>query len=305
MGRRVALVFILLIAVCAHKAPPISKDRLSPRLLKVTVLNARQIQLSFSEDLDTAATVPDSMLITSAEETLGIILLYPSLSASEIVLITAPMSRIAYDIKGIVFDNAENKGSFKKTFHGSTSPDTIAPWLTGYAQGRNTNEFFLNFSEAMDTTYVAFSIVPKKEFTPVWVNSRYVSFIPETDSASLGFDTTYYLYLRKARDMSGNHTAAFITSITPDTVYKPTILTGKALIDETPVTEGLALLIRKEPVGIALVEKGEFAFDVRDSLAFTVQVITEDHTGTGMVRVGADNIIRLEKGKTDIDRFID
>jgi len=36
-----------------------------------------------------------------------------------------------------------------------------------------------------------------------------------------------------------------------------------------------------------------------------IVIISEDHTGTGMVRVGADNIIRLEKGKTDIDRFID
>ena len=304
MRKRVALICILLISVCAHKAPPISKDRLSPKLLKIAVLNTRQIQLSFSEDLDTIASAPDSILIASAGETLGILLLYPSLSASEIVLITTPMNRVVYDITGIVFDNAENKGSFRSTFQGSTTPDTISPWLAGYAQGRNTSEFFLNFSEAMDTTYIAFSIVPKKEFTPVWANSRYISFIPEASSESLGFDTTYYLYLKKARDISGNYTAPFIISITPDTVYRPIILTGKALINGTPVTEGIALLIREKPVGIALVQKGEFAFDVRDSLAFTVRVITEDYTGTGTVRAGADNIIRMEKGEIDIDLLI-
>jgi hypothetical protein len=230
--------------------------------------------------------------------------MYPSLSASEIVLITTPMSSVTYDIEGIVFDNAENKGSFSSTFQGSTNPDTIPPWVTGYAQGRNTSEFFLHFSEAMDTTYIAFSIIPRKNFTPVWANPRYISFIPESSGETLGFDTTYYLYLKKARDISGNYTAPFIASITPDTVYRPIVLTGKALINGTPVTDGLALLIREEPVGISLVQKGEFAFSVRDSLAFTVQVITEDHTGSGMVRVGADNIIRLEKGKTDIDRLI-
>jgi len=140
--------------------------------------------------------------------------------------------------------------------------------------------------------------------SPVWANPRYISFVPEASGETLGFDTTYYLYLKKARDISGNYTAPFITSITPDTVHRPIILSGKALINGTPATDGLALLIREEPVGISLVQRGEFAFSVRDSLAFTVQVITEEHTGTGMVRVGADNIIRLEKGKTDIDRLI-
>jgi hypothetical protein len=305
MHERITLILMLLILACAHKAPPIAKDRLNPKLISVEVLNTRQIQLSFSEKIDTAALVADSVLVTSVQDTLAVLQLYPSLSASEIVLITKPMENVTYEISGVVFDEAENKGNFKSHFQGSTLPDTIAPWLTGYSQGRNTQDFFLNFTEALDTLSLEFSIIPKKKFIPVWVNSRYIRFIPETAGESLGFDTTYYLYLKQARDISGNQAATFITSITPDTVYRPITLKGKALIDEIPVNSGLTLLKRMNLVAIALVAKGEFTFDVRDSLAFDVQVIADEYSGKGTVMIGADNIIRLEKGKIDIDRLID
>jgi hypothetical protein len=88
-------------------------------------------------------------------------------------------------------------------------------------------------------------------------------------------------------------------------VYRPITLKGKALIDEIPVNSGLTLLKRMNLVAIALVAKGEFTFDVRDSLAFDVQVIADEYSGKGTVMIGADNIIRLEKGKIDIDRLID
>lgn len=304
MRGRVTLTLILLILTCAHKAPPIAKDRLNPKLVRVEVLNTRQIQLSFSENLDTAALATDSILVTSVQDTLAVLQLYPSLSASEIVLITEPMEKVTYEISGTVFDEAENKGNFKDLFQGSALPDTIPPWLTGYSQGRNAQEFFLNFTEALDTLSLTFSIIPEKKFVPVWVNSRYLRLIPETAGDSLGFDTTYYLHLKQIRDLSSNQATSFITSITPDTVYRPMTLKGKVLIDETPVESGLAVLERVSTIAIAMVAKGEFAFDVRDSLTFNVQVIADDYSGKGTVKVGADNIIRLEKGKIDIDRFI-
>ena len=94
-------------------------------------------------------------------------------------------------------------------------------------------------------------------------------------------------------------------NITPDTVYRPVILQGKAFIDENPVLSGLALLERESLVAIAIVADGEFAFEVRDSLAFEVQVITEDYWGKETIKAGAENTIRLEKGTIDIDRLID
>jgi hypothetical protein len=303
-GRATFLLGLILIA-CAHKAPPIAKDRLNPKLLRVEVLNARQIQLTFSEEVDTAALVTDSIRVTSGRDTLAVAQVYPSLSSSEIVLITEPMEEVTYEINGVVFDNAENKGNFNKTFKGSTLPDTIAPWLVGYAQGRNTSEFHLSFTEALDTLSLAFSILPEKRLMPVWVNTRYVRFVPEAAGESLGFDTTYYLYLKQVQDISGNRAAPFITSITPDTVYRPITLQGEALINETPVISGLALLARSAQVAITLVRDGEFTFEVRDSLNYEVQVIAGDYSGNGTVKAGGDNTIRLERGKVDIDRLID
>jgi hypothetical protein len=299
-----AFIFVLLLA-CAHKAPPLSKDRLNPKLIRTTVLNARQLQLSFNEEIDTLALFPDSVHITSPKDTLTVMSLYPSLSASEIVVATSPMKKDGYEIVGSVFDKAENKGNFRSSFQGTTSPDTISPWVAGSAEGRNTREFFLNFSEAMDTTTLLFAIVPKKQLLPVWVNYRYVRFIPESGSESLCFDTTYYMYLKQASDISGNYIQAFITAITPDTVYRPIRLQGRALIDGSPAQSGLAILKREKPVGIAMLKKGAFTFEVRDSLAFDIQIITPDHSGKGTVMVGGDNIIHLEKGKIDIDRIID
>ncbi len=298
-------IFILLILACAHKAPPIAKDRLNPKLIRIEVLNSRQLQLSFSENLDTAALTVDSMTVTSADDTLGVLQAYPSLSASEVVLITEPMQSAVYDIQGAVFDEAENKGNFRSTFQGSAQPDTIAPWIIGHSEGRNKQEFFLTFSEAMDTTSLAFSVIPGKVFTAVFPNSRHARFIPASSGESLGFDTTYYLYLRHATDISGNRTTPFIASITPDTVYRPAILKGKAVFDDTPGKDGLAVLRRTRAVAIALLLKGEFSFEVRDSLPFDIHVICDGFLGMASVKAGADNIVKLERGTAEIDSLID
>lgn len=296
---------MLLISACAHKAPPIAKDRLGPRLQKIAVLNTKQIQLSFSEEIDTVATHTDSISIRSDGETLTVLFLYPSLSASEIVLLTMPMKNLAYEISGTVFDTAENRNHFKGRFLGLTVPDTIAPRLTGHSQSKNASEFYFTFSEVMDTTSVSFSIIPKKRYTPVWLNARYAQFSPQAAGETLGFDTTYYLFLREARDVSGNRADPFVTSITRDTIYQPIIVHGKVHFDGTPINEGVALLKRGSIIGVALVAKGEFAFEVRDSTSYDVQVVAGDYSGTGTIMAGRDNIIQLERERIEIDRIID
>ena len=305
MRKYVTLMIMLLIVACGHKAAPLVKDRLSPRLQKISVLNTRQIQLSFSEEIDTVALISDSIHITSAHDTLQIMLSYPSLSASEIVLITAPMTDIVYEIRGHVVDKAENKGFFENSFQGSTTLDTIAPWVTSHAQGRNNHEFFLMFSEAMDTISLTASIVPKKEFIPMWHNYRHVRFIPASGIESLGYDTTYYLYLKSARDISGNPMASFVTSITPDTVYRPMILRGQALINDAPAKVGIAVLTREMAVGISLIDNGAFSFEVRDSLPNDIQVLSNGYSGKGKATLDSENIILLHEGEIDIDHLID
>ncbi|UCD06300.1 MAG: hypothetical protein JSV98_03465 [candidate division WOR-3 bacterium] len=300
----ITLIAILL-AACAHKAPPIFKDRLQPKLAKVSVINNRQLQLTFTEEIDTMTLAPDSIFITSEQETLTVLLTYPSLSASEIIAATEPMKNVDYEISGSVFDKAENKGIFKSSFKGSSSPDTITPWITSYSQGGNKYEFFLQFSEAMDTTIVSFAIIPKREFTATWSNHRYVKFLPTSEDQSMNFDTTYYLFLKSARDISGNRVIPFVTSVTPDTSYAPISLSGRALIDTIPIKSGLALLSRDHVIGITLVTNGDFLFNVRDSLAHTITVIAQEYSGSIITRPGTENIVILKKENIDIDSLID
>lgn len=297
-------VAVLLTAMCAHKAPPISIDRLNPRLSKVAVINTRQVQLTFSEAVDTLGLTPDNVLIASATETLEIVLLYPSLSASEIIVVTEPMQEIQYEISGRVLDKAGNEGSFTSRIQGSSAPDTIAPWVINYSEGKSKSDFQVRFSEAMDTTWLSFSILPGKEFTSRWLDHRSASFLPAAETESLALDTTYYFYLRNARDLSGNAARPFITSVTPDTAQAPILLRGRALIDDAPIASGIALLLRQEVVGAAVVSSGDFAFMVRDSLPYDVVVVSNDHSGTGRVDAASDNIIRLKKERLDIDSFI-
>lgn len=301
----ITVLVVVLIAACAHKAPPIAKDRLNPRLTKITVINNRQIQLTFSEEIDTVALIPDSILITSERDTLKALLMYPSLSASEIITATEPMKGIDYVMTGFVYDKAENKGIFKNSFRGTTVSDTIKPWITSYSEGRNKYEFFLQFSEAMDTTSESFVILPRRDFNAVWTNHRYVRFQPSSEDEVMNSDTTYYLFLKRARDISGNQSDPFVTSVTPDTVYDSIDLTGRALIDTISPKAGLVLLARDELMGVSLVANGGFSFKVRDSLPYTVTVIAGEYSGSITAMPGSDNIVQLEKERIDIDSIID
>ncbi|UCF71288.1 MAG: hypothetical protein JSW49_03130 [candidate division WOR-3 bacterium] len=308
MSHRLAIVsftFVLMAIVCAHKAAPIAKDRLRPRLSNVAVINRRQIQLTFTEDIDTLSLTPDNISITSASETLGVLMLYPSLSASEILIVTQPMENVAYEIRGEVLDKAENKGTFTRRVQGSTTSDTIAPWVTRFSEGKSRHEFYLHFSEAMDTTDLTFSIMPRKEFRPEWMNHRRALLMPANPTDTLGSDSVYYIYVKKGSDISGNALKPFITQMTHDTISLPITLRCKAMIDGNPVEKGLAILSRDEPINITFVTAGEFTFVVPDSLESDVLVVSDTYSGRARVSVTADNIIHLRPEKIDVDSIID
>jgi hypothetical protein len=122
---------------------------------------------------------------------------------------------------------------------------------------------------------------------------------------SLRFDTTYYCYCTTASDLSGNPVLPFIISITPDTVYKPFMLKGKAVTDDSTALDGLVILKRSLPVAIARLDKGVFAFEVRDSSEYTALVIAAGLLGEAPVSLGLDNTVPLNPGQCDIDTIID
>jgi hypothetical protein len=305
MNRFKPYVLIIAIVACAHKAPPLTKDRLAPRLQAVSTLNSRQVQLVFNEGVDTLQLNPEHMSIMSAGDSLGILVLYPSLSDAEIIAVTEPQLETTYEIQGYVFDTAGNKGIFQRKFRGMTRPDTIAPWLVSYSQGKDNNDFLLTFSEAMDTTFLSYYIIPQKDLQPVWSNYRTCRFVAKTPADSLHYDTTYYLYIsRGARDMSSNVIDHFITSITPDTIYDPLILRGTIMLDDTLVKTGVAVLRKEYPIGIAIIEAGEFAFEVRDSSTYIVEAVYTHFYGRGEASVARDNVITARKQECDIDTII-
>jgi len=275
-----AILTTLVILSCAHKAPPLFKDRVKPKLQKIQSLNNRQVQFVFSEDIDTLGLTPDWFTITSKEETLGIVTIYPSLSASEIVAVTEPQIKTEYDVTGWAFDTAQNKGTFSASFIGSTT-------------------------QAMDTSFLEYYIIPKKNLTPVWLNLRVCRFTPEAPSESLHYDTTYYLFIKNGvHDISGNTPLPFITSVTPDSIPPPFQLKAEVHLNDTIVKNGYALLKKPHIAGITFVKDGGFSFSVRDTGAYEVEVISGEYSGSARIRVDTTNIINLEHKKKNLDNII-
>ncbi len=296
-----AVVFIL---ACAHKAPPIARDRVAPRLKHIAALNNRQVQFTFSEEIDTLSLSPKNFLITADTETLNIISLYPSLSRTEIVAITPLQKMITYNVSGTVYDTAENRGNFTAEFVGSLTPDTIPAWPVKYSRGRGYKEFFVQFSKAMDTTSLRYYIIPEKKLFLKWRNLRTALFSPDSIGDTLCYDTTYYLYIKEAKDISQNRVGALITSITPDTTYEPLILEGKVLLNDTLLKQGLAIIKRNIALGISRVIQGKFRFEVRDSLSYDIIVLYKNYSGKGEVSVGDTNCIILEPGSVNLDSLL-
>jgi hypothetical protein len=300
------VVFVILtIIVCGHKAPPLSKDRLPPRLQKVSSLNNRQILFTFSEKIDTLNLQPENFTVVNNEDTLKIMVLYASLSPSEISAVTEIQSPVLYEVSGYMFDEAGNKGTFTRTFTGSIIIDTIAPWVVDYSEGYSRRNFYVTFSEAMDTSVARFLVIPKKNLVPVWRDYRTCQFFPGTSFDSLQYDTTYYLYIEHGmRDISGNFLNLFITSVSPDTIYEPLMLTTTVMRNDTLVQSGVAVMSRTIAMGIAEVEDGEVIFEVRDSLPYRIDVVSGQYSGSADVSVHKKDTIYLELEERRIDDLI-
>ncbi len=298
-------VCILSLLFCAHKGPPIRIDRVDPKLVRAVPINERQIMLSFSEDLDTLSIQPENFVVYSAEETLSILAAAKGNNINEVFLATARMRTVDYRIEGRVFDKSGRAGLFKSNFRGSAKPDTIAPWLTSYSKGARQHRFFLEFSEPVDTLSFKYSIIPKRQMSTKWQNLKQVYIVPSYEADSLNFDTTYYLYIKEIRDLSGNASPEYITAITRDSVYTPLFIRGKAMLFDSIVSAGIVLFERNGLLGISFVQHGEFKFEVRDSASYWTRVFSRGYYGAESLSTSdVGRIIFLNYQAPDLDSII-
>lgn len=288
---------------CAHKAPPLYIDRIDPKLKKITAINERQVLLQFSEGIDSLKIDMKNFLIYSETETLGIISANSGNTSDQIFLYTSKMKRIKYNLSGQVHDCSGRIGYFKAEFNGSTKPDTVAPFITRYSKGFKLKNFYLEFSEPVDTDSIKYSVFPKRQMTTDWRNMKKLFLNPESDS--LNYDTTYYLYIKEIKDLSGNCGPSFVTTITPDTVYDPVFIRGTAIINDTALIRGIALLGYDKILGVSIIENGNFLMEVRDSMKYFVQIFGDSCYGADSVSAAGENIIRLSPGVIDLDSIID
>jgi hypothetical protein len=298
------LLIVISLIDCGHKGSPIAKDRLRPSLRKAASLNNRQILLSFSEGIDLQSLKTDDLSITADSQALKIITFYPSLSDAEIVCVTEPQAAVVYEVSGTVYDSSENKGTFKVRITGSIRPDTVLPIVKNCTQGARKNTVTIQFDKAMDTASIGIRVLPKKSFRPAWQDIRTVRLVPADSADALRYDTTYYFLIREGRDLSGNRILPFVTRITPDTIYKPILLRGKAKYRDTLCADGWVILSRDRPLGVARIDRGEFLFEVRDSLGFFADAVRDGLHGRAEVRAGQENPIDLQPEEFNIDSLL-
>jgi len=299
------LIIIITCLYCAHKGPPLYVDRIDPAIKKATPINDHQIILYFSEELDTLNNNSENFIIHTMQDTLKIFTANPGNTLDQILLITEKMKPSEYEIDGKVFDKSGRMGIFKTHFLGSTKPDTIAPWLTHYSKGLHFRNFYIEFSEPVDTLSFKYYVFPKRAMLAKWQYLKNVSLVAINESDSFNYDTTYYLYIKEIQDLCGNPAQPFITTITPDTIYNPLFIKGKVMLNDTVVPCGTALIEREKILGISFVNRGEFLFEVRDSLKYLVHVFYQNFYGADSVSTSQIyNIIRLNPGALNLDSLL-
>ncbi len=295
-------LFIISFLFCAHKGPPLRIDRVDPKLKKISPVNEHQIFLYFSEELDTVSIKSENFTIYTEHDTLNIISVTPGNTPDQISLYTQKMAHIEYYIEGRVYDLSRRMGIFKTKFTGSVKPDTISPIIVSYSKGLKLKNFYIEFSEPVDTAAIKSYIFPKRKMVKDWYYMKKLYLKPENDT--LNYDTTYYLFIREIKDLSGNRRAPFVTMITPDTIYNPIFIRGRAVLNDTPLVGGVALLGYEKILGISTIERGEFLFEVRDSVKYLIQILGENCYGADSVAASATNIIRVTPGVFNLDSII-
>ena len=234
--RRVLLILIL--AVCAQKAPPPAPDFYPPELNRITVRDQHHLILRFSESVD--STSLDSLAIEDLNIIAGHVL------GSDIYLLTEKMEKRDYPFTIVVYDIARNRRLIKGKFQGSEREDTIPPEISTteplpfqtdlphHLSGR------IRFTEELDTTFT-----PSIFFCPGttdlhlrWRKDLVHLEFSKRDTLREG-EIYYLLILGKIKDIAGNENMiARAFPFTTDTILEPVEKRGRVEPAGTAVVFG-------------------------------------------------------------------
>jgi hypothetical protein len=238
----IGLVAVALVVMlgCAKKMLPPSPDRFAPRLQAVETRTRSQVALIFDEDINGAKLKPDSFLLTGpAGETIALRGASLGRNSEEVQLWTPIQEVKLYEVRGIVWDRADNKTRFRARFRGSSMQDTIAPRVAriepapGSPRQKRGVKVRVTYSEAIDTSKaVGYLFVPvaydtgfKRSWSTDWQTLNF------TRIESLPSGAVVYLLVQPgARDLEGNldKSPAF-TYFTSDTIFDGVAVKGRAV----------------------------------------------------------------------------
>lgn|GEM_PF-493904 len=234
----VAVALVVMLA-CAKKMLPPSPDRFAPRLQEVETRTRSQVTLVFDEAINGAKLKPDSFLLTGpAGETIALRGASLGRSSEEVQLWTPIQEVKLYEVRGIVWDRADNKTRFRARFRGSSMQDTIAPRVAriepapGTARQKRGVKVRVTFSEAIDASGVVDHVfVPvaydtgfKRSWSTDWQTLNFTRLESLPSAANV-----YLLVQPGAIDLEGNRASdpAF-TYFTSDTIFDAVAVRGKA-----------------------------------------------------------------------------
>ena len=102
----------------------------------------------------------------------------------------------------------------------------------------------------------------------------------------------------------GSQTAGFLDDGRQQMGIAGTIIKGSARLNDTLVKTGIAVLTRTIPLGIALIEGGNFKFEVRDTLPYMIEVFSNEYSGSSQVNAPDSLIIiELKLEEKDLDNI--
>lgn len=277
------LIFLLF---CAKKMLPPSPDRFSPYLVEAIPRTRVQLELVFNEEIDSRRLVLDSFNSNNGLVLSGI---SQGRDRSRVILWTREQEWREYNLSGVVWDGAGNRGQFRTRFTGSTRIDTIPPRVVAISPEPGRVNVFRNirlsvrFSEPVDTTLTLPCLFVPQEyearFQRSWkANWQEVEFVYK-DSIARGKEV-YFILQPGVKDLEGNSTTTPAwTYFSPDSVFPGVRVRGRVVGQGKG---GMVLFNKEQTRALApILTDGSFEIKVRPG-EYSVFAVS-DTNGDGLI----------------------